>query len=66
VNGLQVIYDGTGGVKTTVTQDKLNETPGLSGLTKQQLDDGMYALTSGVKGAIDTAYTQLAQIAARA
>lgn len=62
---LNVIYDGANGVKTTVAQPGLNEVAALSGLTKAQLDDGFYALTATLKGAIDSTYTQLMQLAAR-
>jgi hypothetical protein len=65
LQGLRVIYDGAGGVKETLTQDALDTIPSLSGLTKQQLDDGMYALTSVLLTDIETSYAQLAQLASR-
>jgi hypothetical protein len=63
---LNVIYDSGGGAKTTIDQPGLDAIASFSGLTKTQLDDGMFALTSTLKTAIDNAYTQLAQLAARA
>lgn len=63
---LNVIYDAAGGVKETLTQAELDAVTSFSGLTKAQLDDGMFALTSTVKTAITNAYTQLAALAARA
>lgn len=63
---LNVLYDAEGGLKATVKQADLDTVPAYSGLTKAQLDDGMYALTSTLKTAITNAYTQLAQLSARA
>jgi len=62
---LNVLYDSQGGLKTTISQEDLDSVP-LSGLTKQQLDDGLYAITATLKGAIEGAYTALAELAARA
>lgn len=62
---LNVIYDSAGGVKETLTQAELDSVSGFSGITKAQLDDGMYALTTTLKAAIDGAYAQLAELAAR-
>ncbi len=62
---LNVLYDSDGGLKTTITQEGLDAVPSFSGLTKGQLDDGMYALTTGIKGAIAASYTALATLAAR-
>lgn len=66
LHSLNVIYDSVGGVKTTITQEGLDAVPSFSGITKAQLDDGMFALTATLKGAIDSTYTALAQLAARA
>lgn len=66
LDGLDVIYNSAGGAKDTITQQNLDADTVLSGLTKQQLDDGMFALTSSLKTAIANAYAQLAQLAARA
>lgn len=63
---LNVIYDSEGGAKTTITQEGLDAVASFSGITKAQLDDGMFALTSTVRTAVANAYTQLAQLAARA
>lgn len=62
---LNIIYDSTGGAKTTITQGNLDLVPSFSNLTKTQLDDGMYVLTTTLKTDIASAYTQLAQLAAR-
>lgn len=62
---MNAIYDSANGAKTTITQAALDAEPSLSGLTKQQLDDGMFALTATLKGAIDSAESQLEQLAAR-
>jgi len=59
------IYDSAGGLKTTVTQAELDEAVELSGLTKAQLDDGLYVLTELVGPALSTGYAALAQLAAR-
>lgn len=66
IDELNAIYDSGGGVKSTVTQNNLDAAPFLSGLTKAQLDDGMFALTATIKAALGDGLTQLAQLAARA
>lgn len=66
LDSLNVIYDGNGGAKTTIDQAGLDAVASFSGLTKAQLDDGMYALTATLKSAIDAAYTQLSQLSSRA
>jgi hypothetical protein len=66
LDSLNIIYDSGGGAKTTIDQPGLDEVASFSGLTKMQLDDGLYALTTTLKGAIDNAYTNLAQLSARA
>lgn len=63
---LNIIYDSSGGVKETVTQAELDERPEYSGLTKQQLDDGMYALTGTIRTDVQNALTQLTNLASRA
>ena len=66
LDDLNVVYDReTVGVKATVTQEDLDGATYLSGLTKAELDDGMFALTSTLKTAIGNAYTQLAILASR-
>lgn len=65
LDALNVDYDAAGGVKETVDQTDLDGEESLSGITKTQLDDGMYALTATLKGALDTAYTQLEKLASR-
>lgn len=59
------IYDSAGGVKTTLTQAELDEVPELSGLTKTQVDDGMYALSTVILPGIEAGYSALSQLAAR-
>lgn len=63
---LNIIYDSAGGVKSTLTQEELDSVASFSGLTKAQLDDGMYALTATLKAAVEGAFTALAQLSARA
>lgn len=63
--GLQQIYDSAGGVKETLTQAELDEIAELSGLTVQQVTDGLYALTTVILPGIVQGYPALAQLAAR-
>ncbi len=65
-DSLNIIYDSEGGAKTTITQENLDLVPGFSGISKAQLDDGLFVITSTLKAAVDSAYSQLAQLAARA
>jgi hypothetical protein len=62
---LAQIYDSAGGVKITLTQEELDELAELSGLTKTQVDDGLYVLTTLLLPAIENGYPALAQLAAR-
>jgi hypothetical protein len=62
---LAELYDAAGGVKTTLEQAELDEETALSGLTKQQMDDGMYVLTTILLPGIVQGYPSLAQLAAR-
>ena len=62
---LREIYDSVGGVKETLTQADLDGVAALSGLTKEQADDGFYALTAVLLPTLDNTYTALAQLAAR-
>jgi hypothetical protein len=63
--GLAQIYDSVGGVKETLTQAELDELAELSGLTKAQVDDGLYVLTTTLFPALVNGYPALAQLAAR-
>jgi len=63
--GLAQIYDSEGGMQTTLTQEELDELPELSGLTVQQVTDGMYAMTTIILPGIVNGYAALAQLAAR-
>jgi len=65
VNQLDIVYNQAGGLKETITDADLAEVASFSGLTKQQLDDGMYALTNGVKGALTASYDALVELAVR-
>ncbi len=65
IDQLNVIYDESGGVKTTITDEKLASVPSYSGLTKAQLDDGMFVITSSIKTALSDGLTQLTHLAAR-
>lgn len=63
---LNVVYDReTVGVKATVEQADLDAAAYLSGLTKAELDDGMFALTSTLRTAVANAYTALSILASR-
>lgn len=62
---LQQIYDASGGVKDTLTQDELDEVAAFSGLSKTTLDDAAYALTTTLLPAITNSFPSLAQVAAR-
>lgn len=66
IDSLNVIYDSAGGVKETISQEELDDIPAFSGITKAQLDDGMFALTSTLREDINNAFTQLTHLAARA
>jgi len=63
--GLAQIFDSVGGVKTTLTQEELDEVAELSGLTVDQVSDGMYVLTTLILPAITQGYPALAQLSAR-
>lgn len=65
VDQLNVIYDGANGVKSTLTDEKLASVPSYSNITKAQMDDGMFAITSTLRTALSDAATQLAILAAR-
>lgn len=65
LQSLNELYNSSGGVKQTLTQEELDELPELSGLTKQLCDDAVYALTAQVLPAIEAGYPSLAQTAAR-
>lgn len=66
LDALNILYDAGGGAKETIDQAGLDGRPEFSGLTKAQLDDGMFALTSTTKTALTNTFTQLEQLAARA
>jgi uncharacterized protein YoxC len=63
--GLAQIFDSVGGVKETLTQAELDEVAALSGLTVDQVSDGLYVLTTLLLPAIQQGYPALAQLAAR-
>ena len=62
---LNVVYDADDGVKETLIQGDLDGVPAFSGITKAQVDDGMFALTSSLKTALDGVYSQLTILASR-
>jgi hypothetical protein len=63
---INVEYDGLGNVKNTVTQQNMDATPALSGMTKAQLDDSMYVLTALILPVLQTNYAAVSNLAARA
>ena len=65
LTALQQQYDAAGGVKETLTQQEMDEVASLSGLTKQQADDGLYALTAVLLPAITQSYASLSHLASR-
>lgn len=66
LDGLNIVYDTpTTGLKATIVQADLDARTDLSGLTKAQLDDAMFVISTTVKNALATSYTQLAHLAAR-
>jgi hypothetical protein len=62
---LNVTYDSQGGLKSTIGQADLDGITSFSGLTKAQLDDGMYVLTATLRGDLANGYSALVQLAAR-
>ena len=64
LDSLNAIYNSTGGVKDTLTQGELDELPELSGLTKQTVDDAIFALT-GMKTTAHAPPAALNQMAPR-
>jgi hypothetical protein len=67
LNGLDIIYNtATTGAKFTITQANMDADPGLSGMTKAQLDDLLFALTGALRNDLTTSFAQLSQGAARA
>jgi len=66
INQMDLIYNAAGGLKETITDADLAEVASFSGLTKQQLDDGVYALTSTLKTDLANDYNALTQLAVRA
>lgn len=65
LQGTDSIYNSAGGVKETLEQAEMDEEPALSGLTKAQLDAGIYAMTAVILPAIQNNYAVLSQLAAR-
>ncbi len=65
---LNDLYEsGAGSVKATITAnpDGLAAVAAYSGLTQGQLDDGLYAAEATVRGAIESARTNLTKLASR-
>lgn len=65
VDMFNVDYDAQGGVKDTLTQQDLDENASLSGLTKAELDDGMYVITALLKPLLGDNFSQLQKLASR-
>ena len=62
-NGAVGLNPGT--ANTGITQADLDGVPSFSGLTTQQLQDGVFAATATLLNAITSAFAQLEQLAAR-
>lgn len=63
---INVLYDGVAGFKTAITPEEEAEIAAtFYGLTKQQLDDGLYVLTAMIKADLTNGLNQLIQLAAR-
>lgn len=63
---LNVTMNAAGGLLATVQQADLDAVPAYSGITVQQLKDGVFPLTGAVLNDIAGSFNQLAQLAARA
>lgn len=66
LDAMNIIYDSEGGVKSTITQQDLDDDETLSGLTKQQLDDGMWVLTATLRSDLQNGFFAISQLAERA
>ena len=62
---INVIYYGAGGMNGNVQQADLNAVTSYSGITVQQLNDGMYALCNGILTQISSGQAQLTQLSMR-
>lgn len=60
---LNILWNGALNYKGAVDQPSLDAIPSFNGITVQQVQDGLFALTSTVLNDINTADTQLAVIA---
>lgn len=65
IDRLDKVYNSQNGVKTTIDQAGLDSVSSFSGLTKAQLDNGIYALTATLKSSIDAAFDALVALSAR-
>jgi hypothetical protein len=65
VDELNVLYDADDLVKETLTQGDLDGVSEWSGITKANVDDGMYAITAGLRILLNDAHTQLAILSGR-
>jgi len=65
IDNLDVVYNSAGGVKDTITAADLGQDALYGGMTEQQLDDAVYALTVTIKTAVDTALPVLQNVAYR-
>lgn len=64
LSSINELWNSAGGIASTLTQAELDEVAALSGLTKQQLDDCVFAYTN-VLSALDAATPAITQVAAR-
>ena len=65
LDSLNEIYNSVGGIKDSIPAEDLGQDGLYGGMTKAQLDDAAYALTSVIKGAVDNVHAQLQLIAYR-
>lgn len=65
LDGINLIFNSSGGMTTSVTQAELDEHASLSGLTVQELNDAVYGLTQ-IQATLTNSYQQLTKLAIRA
>lgn len=62
---LDYLYNGAPNYKAAITQADLDLVTSFSGLTKTQLDDGLFALTSTILTPLSNSLNQLINLAVR-
>src|SRR5262249_34949544 len=65
LDNVNEVYNAVGGIKDTIPAEDLGQDALYGGMTKQQLDDAAYALTTTMKGAVDSVQATLQGIAYR-